>query len=1201
MRKMDVRLLGPLEVERDGITLNLGGRRQRAVLALLVMHVGEVLSSDRIVEEIWADDPPPSATRTVHSYVSRLKGILRGPAGDDVLIRREPGYILSIDPMSVDAFRFGRLVDAAAHALDTGDPAWADGELREALGLWRGEALADFAYESFAATESQRLDGRRLEALELHLDCGLALGRHARAVTELESLVAIHPLRERFWAQLMVALYRCGRQSDALAAYGRVRHILVDELGLEPGDELQLIERQILDRSAELALPGLPPGAGQGGVSAASGTRRTTRRIPLPDRLRIRPEAGVIGRAEQTRLMAEATQRAAVGDGRAVVIVSGEAGQGKSTVVADAARDAYADGACVLFGHCEEDVTSPYQLFVETLGHYVRHTPADELAAHVDELGAELIALLPLLAHQVPGLQPPRTLDPDSERYRLFAAVVDLVARMSADRTVVLVLDDLQWADQGSLQLLRHLATSDRPMRLVVLATFRDSELAASDPLVEMLAALRRSEGVERIELPGFDPAGVVSFVEAVSGQAMDDRGVALAHAIHAETDGNPFFVGEVLRHLFEIGSVYRDSDGRWAAQGDVEVTSLPAGVREVIDARVVRLGRASAGNLAMAAVIGRDFELDLLLAAVETSPDELLDILEEAATVSLVREPADMPGWYSFSHALIQRTLYESIGASRRALLHRKVFEVLRQWSEDGSGTRPSSVAAAEVARHFVACARPDESRAVVHYACLAAEEALVALNPDEAVRWYSTALVALVGEEPDATRARVLSRLGDAQRQTADRSYRSTLLEAARLALEFGDVETLVFAALANSRQIQSTTGTIDQERVEVLEAAIGRVGTEDTAQRAMLLAHLAVDRSYDGEPDRRRSLVEEALVIARRVGDPATLFDVLVRRVGIWMPEDVGERLAESAEALAIAESLDDPVARFWALFYRSIVAAEAGDRALLDECRSRFSGEARTTGQPMLEWVTTYAQGWQLILEGDLEGAELQANQALELGGATGQPDAMAIYGGQLVDLRWHQGRDVELVELIEQMVESTPDIDSFRAALARIYADVGRTEEARVLLAAEAAVEFAHPFDPLAATTLVMWAEVGIQTGDAVSAEVLLNRLGSFADQVVCNGVDIFGSLDHYRGALCAVLGRFDEAERLLTQGCAVHQNLCAPFFEARSHLELARMLGTRGAPGDVEQAHRRASLARDIARSHGFGAVERRASEIAPG
>ena len=965
---MEFRLLGPFDVWRDGAPLALGGRRQRAVLALLVMHAGAVVSTDRIVEEIWAGDPPPSAVRTIHSYVSRLRSILADESGRDLLVRRDPGYVLDVDRSSVDVARFERLVGDGLAALDRDDPGTAEGDLRAALGMWRGDALADFAYEHFAAAESRRLEERRLEALELRIDADLMLGRHAQLIAELEALVDLHPLRERFWAQLMIACYGSGRQSDALAAYGRIRGILVEELGIEPGDELRLLERQVLEQSTDLTLPGVTRAVRRSGVPALHLDHGSTRRVPLPERLLIHPDTGVIGRDEPVGLLTRAADRAGAGDGRRLLLVSGEAGQGKSTVVAEAARLAFAEGACVLSGHCEEDVTSPYQLLVEAIGHYVRHLSDEELQDLVGDQAADLTTVLPEIGRRLGGLRPSPAVEPDHERYRLFAAVVDLLGRMCLDRPLVLVLDDLQWADQGSLQLLRHLAASDRPMRLAVMATYRDAEIAASDALVETLGALRRMEGVERIDLPGFGPDEVAAVMEAIAGQSLDDRGVALADAVHGETDGNPFFVGELLRHLFEVGVVRRDDAGRWVVPDDLSGASLPDGVREVIDARVVRLGRASAANLSLAAVLGRDFDLDLLLAVADTTPDDLLDVLEEAARVSLVREPADRPGWYSFSHALIQRTLYEGIGASRRALLHRKVFDVLSRWDDRGAGGR-SAVPAAEIARHLVASARVDDAGTVVRWAGRAADEALATLQPDQAVRWYGVALDALGDGGPDDVRARLLAGKGEAERQIGDLAYRRTLLEAARLALAAGDVGTLVEAALANSRQIQSTTGSIDQERVDVLEASLDRVGPADTPERARLLAHLASDRSYDGDPDRRRGLVDEALAIARRTGDPATLFDVLIRRIGIWMPEDVAVRLEESAEALAVAEALDDPVARFWALFYRSIVAAEAADRELLDECRGASrsrpgrpasrccSGRRPTPGAGWRRWTAT----------------------------------------------------------------------------------------------------------------------------------------------------------------------------------------------------------------------------------------------------
>ncbi len=397
----------------------------------------------------------------------------------------------------------------------------------------------------------------------------------------------------------------------------------------------------------------------------------------------------------------------------------------------------------------------------------------------------------------------------------------------------------------------------------------------------------------------------------------------------------------------------------------------------------------------------------------------------------------------------------------------------------------------------------------------------------------------------------------------------------------------------------KFQSTTGSVDYDRVELLEAALERVGSGDSSARARLLAHLAVDRSYDGEPLRRRELMEQALSMARRLGDLATLLDVLVRRIGIWMTDDIEHRLVESSEAVAIAEQLKDPVARFWAWFYRSIVAAEAGDRAELDRCRRRFPAESQTVGQPTLLWVAAYAQSWQDTLDGDLDAAEARATEALELGSNTGQPDVLPLYGAQLLIVRWHQGRDAEVVEAVEQMADTTPDIDSFRAALARIYADLDRSDEARSLLSTEAGLGFTHPIDPLVVTTMVMWAEAAVQVRDVGSAKLLIDRLHHFPDQMVCNGVTAFGALAHYRGALYALSGEFGVAERLLLEGLVLHEQLAAPFFEARSCLELARTLRTRGSPKDRQRVQTYAGRALALAQRHGYSVVESRAMTLA--
>jgi DNA-binding SARP family transcriptional activator len=253
---MEFRVLGPLEVEVGGQLLPLRGRRQRALLALLLLSANEVVPDDRLLEDLWGDELPGSGRAALRVRVSQLRKALGGAGAS--LLTRPPGYVLRVEPDSVDARLFERLLSEGRRQLAEGASALAAMTLREALGLWRGPALADFAYESFAQAEISRLEELRRAALEEQIDADLALGRHAELTGELESLVAAEPLRERLRGQLMLALYRSGRQADALAAYRDGRRLLIEELGIEPGRPLAELESVTLRQDPALDPP-LPP------------------------------------------------------------------------------------------------------------------------------------------------------------------------------------------------------------------------------------------------------------------------------------------------------------------------------------------------------------------------------------------------------------------------------------------------------------------------------------------------------------------------------------------------------------------------------------------------------------------------------------------------------------------------------------------------------------------------------------------------------------------------------------------------------------------------------------------------------------------------------------------------------------------------------------------------------------------------------
>ncbi len=829
--------------------------------------------------------------------------------------------------------------------------------------------------------------------------------------------------------------------------------------------------------------------------------------IPLPSRLTIRPAGGVVGREAEVQMMVDAAKRVGAGEGCEVLLVSGEAGLGKTTLVAQAARTAFDYGAIVLFGHSEEDLATPYRLFAEALGHYVTHAPEDQLLAHIDEHGSELSRLVPALANRFPTLPPSKATDTDTERFLLFAAVVGLLATASEHEPVVLVLDDLQWADKGSLQLLRHVAASDVPMRLLVGGTYRDSELANTGALVETLAALRRLDRVSRVELVGLDDTGVLALMEAAAGHRLDDEAEGLAHAIYRETDGNPFFVSEVLRNLTETGAIRQNAEGRWVAEGSLDSIALPDSVREVIGARVLRLGPEAGKALSVASVIGRDFDLDLLARASKTSDDDLLDILDAAEAVALVRELADTPGHYNFTHALIQHTLYEDLGPTRRARTHRQVAEAL----EDLCGNRPGE-RVGELARHWFSASQPKDQAKALDYSRQAADAALGALAPGDALHYYRQALDLYRREPSDETlRCDLLIGLGTAQRQTGDPAHRETLLEAAAIAKGLGDPHRLVTAALANNRGHASVAGQLDTERVAVLEEALEALGDRDSVETALLLATLCAELSYSDELERQRRLAAEATAMSRRLGDPLSLVRVMSLVHSVTVPhESLDARLSDLAEAVSIVRTVGDPIAEFFANFNRAFACLEAGNRTEFDTHIDACNAIADHLDQKYERWVVAYMRSMRALLAGDTDAAEEHANSALTIG-ADSAPEALSVYGGQLLSIRRVQGRLSEVVDLIAQAAVDNPGLPILRAALARILCELDRRDEALAIVGddlADGMAQFPHDTAWLPAMTNLSY--VSIQLAQHDTAELLYQQILPRHAQVASVGSAIDG-------------------------------------------------------------------------------------------
>jgi class 3 adenylate cyclase len=984
----------------------------------------------------------------------------------------------------------------------------------------------------------------------------------------------------------------CSRVTAELMADDSLPEILVVELG-----EVALRGFAQSDTVFALVRPGeAPPMALTRPTHRAEAETETAGPAAdhLPSAVERWPAEGLrglpfIGRSEELERLDKAWVLSRAGAGRAVII-GGEPGLGKTRLAFEAARAAHAQGGLVLFGRCEEDLGVPYQPFVEAIGDYVTNNGPALLRRQAGPRARELGRILPSLAERMGDLQPPTDADAETERYLLMEAVVDLLSSISAETPTVLIIDDLQWAARPTLLLLRHLLHASTTMPLLVVATYRDTEVPPGHLLADALAELRRTDGVERMELKGLDQDEVTRFMTAASGHELGET-ERFAHRLCSETGGNPYFLGEILLSLAESGSIQQDESGRWtdSSGGAGDDIVLPETVREVITTRLGRLSPAVADALAVAAVIGQTFTLDVLEAVPEAGqPGLILDCLEEAAEADLTVE--ETIGVFRFQHALVRHTLYEGVSSTRRTRLHRSVALAL-----EGLLGSPDANGIVELAHHFGLAAPLGLADKALDYARRAGDMARTRLAFDDAAEHYAravTLLTLLQSPDPELACDLLIAR-GESLHRAGDSRYRAVLLEAAGLARQSGNSRQLGEAALAFSHWVHpSGVGIVDTELVSLLEDVLERLGGGDSTLRAQLLGLLAVELTFQSDSHRREVLAQQAITMARRVGDRQALPRVMARTMWVvgGVPEAFDEGMPLAEELAKLGEELEDREASFYAHLYLFMKFLEIGDLRQADEHLELTAELARYLRQPAYLWNVEFLRAGRAILAGKLVEAERLAMSAFEIGQSALLPESLAVgsLAGQLFVLRRDQGRLAELEPMARMVLAEQPGVPSWHLTLATILCETGHEDEGREHFELAAADNCnAVPPDLMWMTGIVMLADLAAQLHDVGRAEELWHKLTPYGGRMGWGVVACAGPVDLRLGMLAATLGRAEEAATLLDASARLSEQLQSPTWLARTRLEQARL-----AVGDQRMALATQALA--LTSETGAVGIERR-------
>lgn len=918
---------------------------------------------------------------------------------------------------------------------------------------------------------------------------------------------------------------------------------------------------------------------------------------PMHDSLPAQPRTEPIpfvGRTWEIGIVQRALEQAMAGDGR-IVLISGEPGIGKTRTAMQVVAIAQSSGCQVHWSACDEwDGAPAYWPWVRIIRSIIQQRGVDELLELLGADGADIAQIVPELQERL-ARPLHRSTGEEAARFRLFDAISTFLTALAREAPLVVVLDDLHWADTPSVLLLQFIAQHLRSVPLLILGTYRHAEVGPGQPLADVLGELARNEGCVRVALAGLTLVETGDVITSVAGHPLPAR---IVDVVQHETEGNPFFVSEIARYLTgERGTT------QWAERGGLHF-SVPETIKDVIGRRLRRLPEACQELLSIASVIGREFSLRVLADVSEQQVEVVLERLDDALQSQLI-DPGPTIGAYRFHHALVQETLYDLLPRSRRLMLHRKVGQGLARLTSPAADPPLD-----ELSFHFFQAAPLGDVDTALSYASRAAERAMRILAWENAAEHYRRALQ--VFDLATGTTARnkceLLLALGDAQ-TLAERSpagspeARDTFLLAADLARLSGLGEHFARAALGFAgRNFVVTPGGAQQ--VTLLEEALVHLGLQDSILRVLVLSRLAIDRSeFDIQhaprlrldPESRfHQLNDEAISIARRIGDPRTIARALLAKyVACSTHDNLAQRIALASEAVAVAAAVGDVEFEWWGTAFLLWDYAEAGDIEHERQALATMFDVTRKAPTPFREWGAFGQLAQVALREGDYVAAEAHALRSIgDL--------PLLLTPWHFFHLRREQDRLPEIEDALQRMMDIRTVWKTRDAILVLTAVDLGWSD-AQGRFDALAAQGFRDlPVTERLLHTLALLAEACVELADRQRAQQLYDLLLPYAGRplaVLIHAIHL-GAVSQYLGKLATLLSEWDAAERHFADALKLNERLNLRPYAAHTRHAWADMLVKRGDPAGHDRARELNAEALAVAREIGMARLQRLAEAL---